>query len=254
MRVGDTGRVLAVCVVHTELTVPGRVGRSAIDKRPVTGRVRAQRLGLDGDHVCNTRDHGGVHQAVYGYADEDAANWSAELGRELPTGWFGENLRIAGLPLSDAVVGARCTVGEAVFEVSGPRVPCATFGHWSGEPQWVRRFTHRANTGCYFRVLTEGSVGAGDRVEVVHVPEHGITVRDVFTGADPQRLELLLTAEPTVSDVVRAQIARHTKRRGAASVTGGPATVTATGREGTEGAPTRPTGKALPVGETGATA
>uniref|UniRef100_UPI0024555B26 MOSC domain-containing protein n=1 Tax=Nocardia flavorosea TaxID=53429 RepID=UPI0024555B26 len=129
MRVGHTGRVLAVCVVHAELTVPGRVGRSAIDKRPVTGRVRAQRLGLAGDHVCNTRDHGGVHQAVYGYADEDAANWSAELGRELPVGWFGENLRIAGLPLSDAVIGARCTVGEAVLEVSGPRVPCATFGH-----------------------------------------------------------------------------------------------------------------------------
>ncbi|NKY55820.1 MOSC domain-containing protein [Nocardia flavorosea] len=129
MRVGHTGRVLAVCVVHAELTVPGRVGRSAIDKRPVTGRVRAQRLGLAGDHVCNTRDHDGVHQAVYGYADEDAANWSAELGRELPVGWFGENLRIAGLPLSDAVIGARCTVGEAVLEVSGPRVPCATFGH-----------------------------------------------------------------------------------------------------------------------------
>ncbi|MBF6349619.1 MOSC domain-containing protein [Nocardia flavorosea] len=227
MRVGDIGRVLAVCVVHAELTVPGRVGRSAIDKRPVTERVRAQRLGLDGDHVCNTRDHGGVHQAVYGYADDDAANWSAELGRELPVGWFGENLRIAGLPLSDAVVGARCTVGDAVLEVSGPRVPCATFGHWAGEPQWVRRFTHRANTGCYFRVVTEGSVGAGDAVEVVHVPDHGVTVRDVFTGADPRRLELLLDAEPTVSDVLRAQIARHAKWRaagpGTAAVTSGSA-------------------------------
>ncbi len=252
MRVGHTGRVLAVCVVHAELTVPGRVGRSAIDKRPVTGRVRAQRLGLDGDHVCNTRDHGGVHQAVYGYADEDAANWSAELGRELPVGWFGENLRIAGLALSDAVIGTRCTVGEAVFEVSGPRVPCATFGHWAGEPQWVRRFTHRANTGCYFRVLTEGSVGAGDEMEIVHVPEHGVTVRDVFTGADPQRLELLLAAEPTVSDIVRAQIARHTKRRGAAgpgadSVTGRSAAITTATPEAATSAP------ALPPGETEAT-
>lgn len=253
MRVGHTGRVLAVCVVHAELTVPGRVGRSAIDKRPVTGRVRAQRLGLDGDHVCNTRDHGGVHQAVYGYADEDAANWSAELGRELPVGWFGENLRIAGLPLSDAVIGARCTVGEAVFEVSGPRVPCATFGHWAGERQWVRRFTHQANTGCYFRVLTEGSVGAGDEVEVVHVPEHGVTVRDVFTGADPRRLELLLTAESTVSDIVRAQIARHAKRRGATepatdSGDGGSTVIAAAIPAGAVTAPT------LPAGETEATA
>ncbi|WP_459549086.1 MOSC domain-containing protein [Nocardia sp. X0981] len=213
MRVGDAGRVLAVCAVHAELPVPGRVGRTAIDKRPVPGRVRVGRLGLHGDHVCNTRDHGGVHQAVYGYAEEDATSWSAELGRELPAGWFGENLRITGLPLSDAVLGARCTVGEALLEVSAPRVPCATFGHWSGESRWVRRFALRADTGCYFRVLTEGDVGAGDRVEVVHVPEHGITVRDVFTGADPGRLEHLLTAEPTISDDIRAQITRHAQRR-----------------------------------------
>lgn len=213
MHVGAIGRVLAACVVHADLEVPGRVGRSAIDKRPVPGRVRAGRLGLDGDHVCNTRDHGGVHQAVYGYAEEDARTWSAELGRTLEPGWFGENLRISGLPLSDAVLGARCRIGDALLEVSAPRVPCATFGHWSGERQWVRRFALRANTGCYFRVLTEGEVGAGDPVEFVHVPEHGITVRDVFTGADPARLERLLTVEPTISDEIRAQIARHTLRR-----------------------------------------
>ncbi|MEV0365531.1 MOSC domain-containing protein [Nocardia fusca] len=217
MHVGAIGRVLAACVVHADLEVPGRVGRSAIDKRPVPGRVRAGRLGLDGDHVCNTRDHGGVHQAVYGYAEEDARAWSAELGRTLEPGWFGENLRISGLPLSDAVLGARCRVGDALLEVSAPRVPCATFGHWSGERQWVRRFALRANTGCYFRVLTEGEVGAGDQVEFVHVPEHGITVRDVFTGADPARLERLLTAEPTISDEIRAQIARHTQRRAPAA-------------------------------------
>ncbi|WP_328390518.1 MOSC domain-containing protein [Nocardia sp. NBC_00416] len=220
MRIGDTGRVLAVCTVHAELPVPGRVGRTAIDKRPVTGRIRAERLGLDGDHVCNTRDHGGIHQAVYGYADEDAAAWSAELGRELAPGWFGENLRVTGLLLSDAVVGARCTIGDALFEVSAPRVPCATFGHWSGERQWVRRFTLQANTGCYFRVLTEGAVGAGDPVEFVHVPEHGITVRDVLTGADPHRLERLLIAEPSLSDDIRAQVARHVKR-GKGPVTAG---------------------------------
>ncbi|MGW0182822.1 MOSC domain-containing protein [Nocardia sp. NPDC003345] len=222
MRVGDTGRILAACVVHAELPVPGRVGRTAIDKRPLPGRVRAGRLGLEGDHVCNTEHHGGVHQAVYGYAEEDARTWGAELGRDLPPGWFGENLRITGLPLSDAVIGARCTVGGALFEVSAPRVPCATFGHWTGEPRWVRRFTLRGDTGCYFRVLTEGTVAAGDRVEFVHVPAHGITVRDVFTGTDPARLATLLDAEPTLSDDIRAQIARHTKRRTAAA--DGPAT------------------------------
>lgn len=211
----NTGRVLAVCVVHAELEVAARsskVGRTAIDKRPVPHRVPVRGLGLDGDHVCDTEHHGGVHQAVYAYAEEDARAWSAELNRDLPAGWFGENLRIEGLAVSDAVLGARWAVGDTLLEVSAPRVPCATFGWWAAEPQWVKRFTLQANTGAYLRVLTEGAIGAGDEVRVVHTPAHGVTVRELFTGADPARLEVLLDAEPTVSEDVRMQIDRHRRR------------------------------------------
>lgn len=213
LRAGDTGRVEAVCVVHAELEMRTRVGRSAIDKRPVAGRVGVRALGLDGDHVCDTVNHGGVHQAVYAYAEEDALRWSEELERDLPAGWFGENLRVTGLPLSDAVFGARFAIGDTLLEVSGPRVPCATFQQWSGEKQWVKRFALRADTGTYFRVLTEGTIGAGDEVRVVHVPAHGITVRDLFTGADPALLTRLLTEEPTISDDIRMQIDRHNRKR-----------------------------------------
>ncbi|MBF6171705.1 MOSC domain-containing protein [Nocardia blacklockiae] len=219
---GTVGRVLAVCVLHAELELPAkvsRVGRTAIDKRPVPHRVAARALGLEGDHVCDTRNHGGVHQAVYAYAEEDARRWGGELNRTLPAGWFGENLRIAGLPVSDAVLGERWSIGDTLLEVSAPRVPCATFGHWSGEQRWVRRFTLRADTGAYLRVLTEGTVGAGDEARVEYVPEHGVTVRDLFTGADPERLQRLLAVEPTVSDDVRMQVARHARRH-AASVIG----------------------------------
>ncbi|MCX4093367.1 MOSC domain-containing protein [Nocardia sp. alder85J] len=215
---GADGRVLAVCVVHTDVELPhkiSRVGRTAIDKRPVTGRIRAEALGLDGDHVCDTKNHGGADQAVYAYAEEDAETWSRELGRPLPSGWFGENLRVTGLRVSDSVIGERWLIGEAVFEVSAPRVPCSTFQHWSGEQHWVKRFTLRANTGAYLRVLTPGTVGAGDEIRVDHVPAHGVTVRDLFTGADPDRLTLLLAAEPTVSDDVRMQVDRHARRAGA---------------------------------------
>ncbi|MGW4717648.1 MOSC domain-containing protein [Nocardia sp. NPDC004260] len=214
MRVGDSGEVLAACVVHADIEVPGRVGRSAIDKRPAAGRVAVRALGLDGDHVCNTKDHGGVDQAVYAYADEDARRWGTELGRELPAGWFGENLRVRGLPVSDSVIGARWAVGDTVLEVTAPRVPCATFQHWSGEQQWVKRFALRSDTGAYLRVLTEGTIAAGDRISVVHVPGHGITVRDLFTGTDPDLLAILLADEPTISAAVRMQVERHARRHG----------------------------------------
>jgi MOSC domain-containing protein YiiM len=212
MRVGDTGEVLAACVVHADLEVPTRVGRTAIDKRPVAGRVAVRALGLDGDHVCDTKHHGGVHQAVYAYADEDARRWGTELGRTLPAGWFGENLRVGGLPVSDSVIGARWSVGDTLLEVSAPRVPCATFQHWSGERQWVKRFALRSDTGAYLRVLEEGTIAAGDRISVVHVPEHRITVRDLFTGADLDLLTILLADEPTISEDVRMQVERHARR------------------------------------------
>lgn len=213
--IGAVGQVLAVCVLHAELEVPAkvsRVGRTAIDKRPVSARVGVRALGLDGDHVCDTKHHGGIHQAVYAYAEEDARQWGERLGRTLAPGWFGENLRISGLPVSDAVIGERWRIGDTVLEVTAPRVPCATFGHWSGEKQWVKRFTLQADTGAYLRVLTEGTIGAGDRVHVDHIPDHGVTVRDLFTGDDPARLEYLLEVEPTVSADVRMQVARHARR------------------------------------------
>ncbi|HET7761065.1 MAG TPA: MOSC domain-containing protein, partial [Phycicoccus sp.] len=79
-----------------------------------------------------------------------------------------------------ALVGEHWAVGSAVLEVAGPRIPCATFAAWMGEPGWVRRFTERGRTGAYLAVVEPGTIRVGDRVEVVGRPGHGITVPTVF--------------------------------------------------------------------------
>jgi MOSC domain-containing protein YiiM len=177
-----TGRVLAVCIVGLQLfDVPGsRVGRSGIDKRPIERRVSVQQLGLDGDAVLDHRDHGGEGQAVYCYGQEDAEWWELELDRSLPPGRFGENLRTAGIDLTGAVLGERWRIGTALFEVTAPRIPCATFERFWAVPQLVKRFTARGATGAYLRVLETGDVGAGDAIEVVFRPDHGITTGRAF--------------------------------------------------------------------------
>ena len=187
-----TGRVLAVCIVGLQLfDVPGsRVGRSGIDKRPVAGRVPVHPLGLDGDVQVNRRYHGGEGQAVYAYAQEDADWWAAELDRELPPGRFGENLRTTGLDLTGAVLGERWRVGTALFEVTACRIPCANFERFWGVPQLVKRFTARGASGAYLRVLETGDVGAGDPVEVVSRPDHGVTVGLLFRATTTQRRRL----------------------------------------------------------------
>ena len=186
------GRLDAVCVSGSDLLpLPGRrPNRSGIDKRPVAGRVAVHPLGLDGDVQVNRRYHGGEGQAVYAYAREDADWWAAELDRELPPGRFGENLRTTGLDLTGAVLGERWRVGTALFEVSACRIPCANFARFWGVPQLVKRFTARGASGAYLRVLETGDVGAGDAVEIVSRPDHGVTVGLLFQATTTQKRRL----------------------------------------------------------------
>lgn len=163
---------------------------TAIDKRPVRWvEVRdpgPKRGGLGsgvvGDDVVSRKHHGGSRQAVYAVAREELDWWAAELGRDLHDGIFGENLTTEGVDVDAAVVGERWRVGPALLEVTGPRIPCATFASWMGERGWVRRFTRRGRTGAYLAVVEPGRISTGDAVEVVSRPEAGLTVPEMFRG------------------------------------------------------------------------
>ena len=216
-----TGALLAVCVSGSDLLpLPGRrPDRSGIDKRPVAGRVAVHELGLDGDVQANRKHHGGEGQAVYAYAQEDADWWQRELGRDLPAGRFGENLRTEGVDLTGALLGERWRVGTTLLEVSAFRTPCANFERFWGVPQLVKRFAARGATGAYLRVLETGDFGAGDRVEVVHRPEHQVTVEVAFRALTtrPARLPELAPAVRYLPIKDRARVARKIDARIAAT-------------------------------------
>jgi MOSC domain-containing protein YiiM len=184
-----TGRLASVNVVHALIPdVLGPLASTAIDKRPVAGRVVVSvpgddaGVGLAGDQIYDRKDHGGPDQAIYAYAAEDRAWWAAELSREIAPGAFGENLTTEGLDVTGAVIGERWQIGDdgVLLEVTAPRIPCRTFQGWMGEPHWVKRFTAHGAPGAYLRIVSPGTVGAGDPIEVVDRPEHGVTIGDVF--------------------------------------------------------------------------
>ena len=162
----------------SDLVIGGKPDRSAIDKRPVSGPVHVHALGLDGDQQGDKANHGGVDQALYAYAREDLDWWTEQLRRELPNGIFGENLTTAGIDVSSALIGETWRVGTALVQVTGPRIPCVTFKSWLDEPQWVRRFADAGRPGAYLRVLSEGSVGAGDGLTVLSRPDQTVTVAE----------------------------------------------------------------------------
>jgi MOSC domain-containing protein YiiM len=179
--------VVSVNVGQVVETPGSLLGRTGIDKHPVSGRVRAHAHGLAGDQCADEIHHGGIDQAVYAYAREDMDRWERELARDLIGGAFGENLTTQGIDLGATVIGERWRVGEAEFEVSSPRTPCGTFSNHIKEQNWVRRFTLDGQVGAYLRVLTEGTVGAGDTIEVLARPDHGLTTGEVFRAITTER-------------------------------------------------------------------
>ncbi|NGO13517.1 MOSC domain-containing protein [Streptomyces sp. HC44] len=200
-------------------------GVTGIDKRPVDGPVRVAApgpkgvgaSGVAGDAVCETRHHGGDHQAVYAFAREDLDDWEGELGRPLASGTFGENLTTEGLDVSGAKIGERWRIGsEVVLEVTSGRIPCTTFQGHLGEKGWVRRFTRKGAPGAYLRVIEPGEIRAGDPIEIVHRPDHEVTVAFQFRAVTTERelLPRLLAAgdalHPEAIEKAQAYLARQT--------------------------------------------
>jgi len=156
------------------------IGRTSIDKAPVAGPVEVHRLGLAGDQVSDTRHHGGPDQAVYAFSREELDWWADQLGDELRDGEYGENLTTQGIAIDDSEVGERWRIGTVLLEVASVRTPCNDFKSWMGRnghdnKAWVRRFAEHARVGAYLRVLQPGALAAGDAIEVVHRPGHGVT-------------------------------------------------------------------------------
>ena len=211
-------QVRSVNVVHALVPdVLGDLPMTAIDKRPVEGRVPVRRLGVDGDAQVDTANHGGPDKAVYAYAREDLDWWEGELGRELGGGCFGENLTTEGLDVTGAVIGERWRVGDdgLVVEVTMPRIPCRTFQGWLGEAHWVKRFFAHGAPGAYLRVVCDGTAGAGDRVTVEERPDHGVTVLDTFDlrATDEQVLERLLRSYDRVAPDLESAVRRDLAAR-----------------------------------------
>ncbi|NRQ51293.1 MOSC domain-containing protein [Aeromicrobium stalagmiti] len=185
----------------------GQLRRSAIDKRPVDGPVHVNRAGLEGDQIADLVNHGGPDQAVYAYAREDLEAWGGQLGRTFHAGQFGENLTTVGIDLTGAHAGDRWRVGGALLEIAGVRIPCSVFQGFLDERQWVKKFTQGRLPGPYLRVLEEGTIEAGDTIEVVESREHEVTVDFVFRALTTERgLIPRLTAEPRINSFVARRL------------------------------------------------
>jgi ferredoxin-NADP reductase/MOSC domain-containing protein YiiM len=183
----------------------GKTVHTAIWKDPVQGRRMVRRLNIDGDGQGDLEGHGGEHRAVFVYQIGSYQYWQDRLGRsDFTYGQFGENFTVDGLSDDDVCIGDRYRIGEALFEVTQPRVTCYRVGIRMNEPQMAALLTSSGKPGFYFRVLQEGEVEAGNEiVKVADGPER-MTVAEInallyLPGHSRQQLERALRI-PALSD------------------------------------------------------
>ena len=177
-------RVASVLSVNVglprDLSWHGQTVHTAVWKRPVAGPRMVRRLNIDGDGQGDLAGHGGEHRAVFVYQIEAYQYWQAQLSRDDFTyGQFGENFTVQGLADDQVCIGDRYRIGEAVFEVTQPRVTCYRVGIRMGDPRVPALLVSHHRPGFYFRVLREGTVQAGDEIVQVAAGPEGMTVAEV---------------------------------------------------------------------------
>lgn len=189
---------------------PFKVGNRDIETgifKEAVAAAELTALGFTGDQVGNPKHHGGPDQAVYVYSADDYAWWAEQLGFELESGTFGENLTLSTFGRGEVHIGDHFEVGQTLLQVTAPRIPCATLAAKMDDPGFVKRFRQARRPGFYARVLQTGLVQVGDPVERIPATTRYPSIAEVF--------ELWYEASPapeTLRWVLLSPIAERARR------------------------------------------
>jgi MOSC domain-containing protein YiiM len=179
--------------------IASKSGLSGIFKLPLNGPVRIEALGLEGDTIVDTQNHGGPDQAVYVFTRPDLDWWSEKLGTTLPAGTFGENILLSETESAEVQIGDQLSFGDVVLEVTSPRIPCATLAVRMGDPGFLKVFHQSLRPGFYCRVLRPGLAEADMTARLTRHAGPSVTVAEMlrhfpFTNAPTDFLDRLLAS------------------------------------------------------------
>jgi MOSC domain-containing protein YiiM len=172
--------------------------RSSIARDPVAGPAVLETRGFAGDQATQSY-HGHPDSAVCLHSLTHYEFWNTHYGLSLRPGIVGENLTLDTWDERTICAGDIFRIGSARLQISGPRTPCDTQARRVGVANWIELTLREARTGLYARVLTPGTLQAGDEVTLDHRPNPGLTIESLtrcyFQDFDPALARQLAQAE-----------------------------------------------------------
>lgn len=151
---------------------------SAILKTPVEGPIHLSKMGFEGDETADKENHGGPDKALLMMPSKTYVLFNIQK----PYGFLGDTLTIAGGDETSICLGDRFQVGDAVIEVSQPRMPCFKLNGITNNEKFMQRYSESGHVGIYCRVIKEGDMVSGILMTPL-VSKHDlprITIKDLF--------------------------------------------------------------------------
>jgi len=146
------------------------ISGGGVPKRRVTD-AKVLLLGLQGDDQEDKVHHGGPERAVCIFSLDRVRALQAE-GHPIEPGSAGENLTVEGIPWESVMPGVRLKVGpQVLLEVTSFTSPCKTIRRSFTDGRFVRisQKVHPGWSRVYARVIAEGDVRLGDKIEILAV-------------------------------------------------------------------------------------
>jgi MOSC domain-containing protein YiiM len=132
--------------------------------------AKVQNMGIEGDEVSDTKNHGGIEKAVFANSLENYAGWCEFLNADsLEEGSLGENLTISGLNETNVYLGDIHQIGEVILQVVQPRKPCWKISKKHNNKAFAQLIYSTGKTGWYYKVIKEGNIQKKDKIFVLSI-------------------------------------------------------------------------------------
>lgn len=213
----ESAEVISIHVGMPQDMPGGKPWNSGFLKAPVTAPLWLGKTNLDGDAQADLIHHGGPDKAVCVYATAHYPYWRQQLQiPELQPGDFAENFTLGELTEADVCIGDVWSIGEARVQISQARRPC-----WKLARRWdikdlALQVQQTGLTGWYLRVLVQGNVQAGQRMELIERswPQWTITAANQLMHHDKDNREqaAALAAVPELSESWKTTLTKRVQQ------------------------------------------
>ena len=153
---------------------------TSIYKKPIEGSIEVTDVGLIGDRQADMKVHGGYDKALYAYSYKHYQTWSKEMKQEYNEfGLVGENLTIDDFNEKEIYIGDELKIGNCLFQISQPRIPCYKIGIKMNSRNFPKKFSQSGLLGSYLRVLKTGSISKNDEIEHIRKESDSLSVYEI---------------------------------------------------------------------------